>query len=119
MLYRTEIRRSAFTSDVVRLGLHGVPEEDENVDPAVRDHRAELLVAAEGPRFQPDHGVHEGLACEDLLQLLLHQAARRPRADELVVQEHFPVPAHPFDEVPLAVVVRDKRDVLRDLHTPP
>ena len=39
--------------DVVRVRLHRIPEEDHDVDPALGDHRAELLIAPERPGLEP------------------------------------------------------------------
>ena len=65
---------------VVGLRLERVPEEDEEVDVARGDHRAELLVAAERPALQLDDPDPE---------LVLEQRAGRPRRDQVVRHQHL------------------------------
>jgi len=51
---------------VMRLGQHGVPEEDQGVDPAFRDTGPHLLIPPERTGFQALHGGRRALVAKQL-----------------------------------------------------
>ena len=59
MFHTTASRRRASHVRVVGLRLERIPEEDEEVDLALGDQRAQLLVAAERPALQLLDGLAE------------------------------------------------------------
>src|SRR5919202_2499118 len=86
---------------IVGLRLERVPEENEAVDAALGDARADLLVAAQRPALKALHLE---------VELLLEQAAGGPRREQLVLGQQVAVEARPLEELALLAVVRDERD---------
>jgi hypothetical protein len=88
---------------LVRMGLERIPEEDEHVELARGDERADLLVTAERAALEPGH-----------LEVppLRDEPAGGPRGDEVVLAQDRLVVADPREQVFLAAVVRDERDPL-------
>ena len=93
--------------DVVRVRLQRIPEEDHEVDPALSDRRADLLIAAQRPAQEAMHREAE-----------LGRELRAGRAGgvQLVLRERAAVVLRPLQHVGLAVVVRDQRELLAAGH---
>ncbi len=86
---------------VVRLRLERVPEEDQDVDLALRDLGADLLVAAERAALQ---------AGDRQPELVAEQRAGGAGGAEVVLGQQRAVEPGPLREVRLLVVVRDQGD---------
>ena len=67
---------------VMRLGQHGVPEEDQGVDPAFRDTGPHLLIPPERTGFQALHGGRRALVAKQLAQRRVYKTSRGPRAGQ-------------------------------------
>jgi hypothetical protein len=85
----------------VGLRLERIPEEDQEVDRAVGDHRPDLEVAAQRPGLQQAHRQ---------VKFALEHDTGRPRGDQVVFGEHASVEPGPFDQVLLLVVVGNQAD---------
>ena len=88
---------------IVRLGLQGIPEEDDNVDLPFGDFCADLLIAAERARkvtfdLQP--------------RCLGNEFGRRARTAKVESGKRFLIGDRPLDDFVFLVVVRDERDGL-------
>jgi hypothetical protein len=88
----------------VWLRAHRVPEEDEHVQVAGGNQRADLLVTAERPALKAGDGQ---------VQAVAEQAAGRAGRVEDMVGEDVTVVLGPLEQVAFPVVVRDQGDVLR------
>lgn len=86
---------------VMRLRLERIPEEDQDVEPPLRDHRPELQIPTQRPRLE---------ALDWQAELLAQQAAGRARGEKLVLLEKRLVVASPLDDLLLLVIVRHQRD---------
>lgn len=86
----------------MRLGLEGVPEEDQDVDAALGDPGADLLVAADRAAEEPG---------DRQAELELQQAAGGAGGVDRVVVQGFQVVLGPAEQVGLLVVVRYEGDV--------
>ncbi len=91
----------------MRLGLQGVPEEHQEVDPALGDRGADLLVTAQRSAEE---------AVDGQAELGGQQRARRPGCVKLMGAQRLNVEPRPLEHVRLAVVVRDQRDPLATRH---
>ena len=87
--------------------LQRVPEEDHEIDPALDDGGADLLVAAE-------RAAHE--AADPEAELGGQERAGGAGGVEIVLAEGPSVVLCPVEQVRLAVVVRDERDLLAHAH---
>ena len=85
------------------LGGQRVGEEDDHIDAPFDDHRADLLVTAEGAAVVAAHGQ---------AGLLGDHAGGGAGAAQEVAGEDLAVFLTPGDELRLFIVVGDKRDVL-------
>ena len=86
------------------LGLECIPEEDEKVELAARDHRPDLLIATEGTALK----LHDRK-----IQFAREQGACRAGRVQLVIGERVAVEPRPLQQIGFLVVVRDERDPLR------
>jgi hypothetical protein len=89
------------------LRFEWIPEENEEIDLAIDDLRADLLIPAEGAAFE---------ALDGEFQFLLQYRSRGARGVDLVVGEKVAVELGPFNQVPLLVVVSHERDFLVHPH---
>src|SRR6516162_759253 len=87
----------------MRLGLQGIPEEDQEVDLPFHDLAADLLVAPERTALQ-GHDVEP--------QRLAKETARRSSCVELMSRQQLPVEPRPLQELLLLVVVCNQRETL-------
>src|SRR4051794_8702211 len=93
--------------DVVRLRLERIPEEDHEIDAAFGNARPDLLVAAERAREES----------RDLeIELTGEERAGGTGAEQVVTRECAPVVTRPFEEVDLAIVVRNEGEALARVH---
>ena len=91
----------------MRMRLEGIPEEDHEVDPAFHDRRAHLLVPAE-------RTAHE--AADAKIELGGEEGTGGTGGVEIVLAQGSAVVPRPLEQVSLAVVVRDERDLLANAH---
>src|SRR5262245_63150441 len=91
----------------MRMRLERIPEEDDEVDPALGDAGPDLLVAAQGAAQVEIH-------LEP--QLGFEQVAGRARGEQLVALERAAIVASPLQEIVLAIVVGDESDALSLVH---
>ena len=87
----------------MRLWFEWIPEEDEDVDEAIGDPSAKLLVTSK--RAAP-----KSLDSETCV--FIHEPAGRPRADENVLRQFRAVVGGPCEQLIFHVVVGDERDPL-------
>jgi len=78
MFQTTAMRRRAFTSSVMRVRLEWIPEEDQQLDLALRDLGADLLVASQRPALQLVDGKSD---------LFFEQLASRAGGKQLVLRQ--------------------------------
>ena len=101
----------------MRVRLHRIPEEDNDIHFSLGNERPELLVAAEGPGFQFDDRVFELPPVAQLFQQgFLDEFPRCSRAGELMVENDLSVPPRPFHEVFLTVIVGNEGNSFRMAH---
>lgn len=100
--------QQGFDVYIVRLRLHRVPEENQNVNLALDNHCPELLVAAERTRLQFRNDIRRDSLMSSG-ECLLDQATGRARTDEFVMEQELPVPIHPLHQITLAMIVRNER----------
>src|SRR6202035_2447843 len=86
---------------VMRLWLQRIPEEDQQVDLALGDPGADLLVTT--VRAAAEAGNRES-------ELLLQQVTGRGGREQLVTGQQVQVVFRPFEHVALLIVVRDQGD---------
>lgn len=86
---------------VVRHGLQGIPEKNDDVYFPLRDFGADLLVAAERPRK---------IAFDLQPRRLRDEFCRRTRAAEVELRQRFFVGERPLYDFVFLVVVRDESD---------
>lgn len=88
---------------IVRLGLQGIPEEDDNVDLPFGDFCADLLIAAERARK---------IAFDLQPRRFGNEFCRRARAAKVELGKRFLIGDRPLNDLVFLVVVRDERDGL-------
>jgi hypothetical protein len=88
----------------MRLRAHRVPEEDQHVELAEGDERADLLVAAERAALE---------AGDRQVECFAQQPAGGAGSVQGVPGEQVPVVLGPLEEVVLLAVVGDQGDALR------
>jgi hypothetical protein len=86
---------------VVRVRLEWIPEEDQQVDLALRDLRADLLVASQRPALQLVDGKSD---------LFFEQLASRAGGKQLVLRQDVPIEACPLQEILLLIIMRHEGD---------
>ena len=101
MLQTIATRSSAFNVRVVRMRLQRVPQEDQDVDLALGEAGADLLVAAVGAAPEAGNGQ---------AKLLGQQMAGRGGCEQVVSVEEIEVVLGPLQHVPFLIVVRDQGD---------
>ena len=92
-----------FDVRVVRLRLERVPEEEQAVEVAFGDFRADLLVAAEWSAFELQ---------DRQAKLVLDERARCAGGGKMMMFKHGEMFAHPIKHFAFAVVVRNECDAL-------
>jgi hypothetical protein len=92
---------------VVRLHLERIPEEDQQIELTLSDHRPDLLVAAEWPALQ---------FVDAHPQLTLEERPGGPGGIQVMLSQERTVVSRPFQEILLLVVVRDQGDPFLLLH---
>jgi len=88
-----------FDVGIVRMWLQRVPQEHQQVDLALGDAGADLLVTA--VRAAQEAGGWQA-------RLLLQEVTRRGRREQLVTGQQIQVVPGPLEHVPLLVAVRDQ-----------
>ena len=86
---------------IVRLRLKRIPEENQQVDLAIGDPGADLLVAAEGPAAETGDGQ---------VEFFVKQPPGGTGGIQAVPGQDRAVESGPFGEVLFSAVVRDERD---------
>src|SRR5258708_40369241 len=89
------------------MGRERIPEEDDQIELPLRDHRADLRVTAAWATEQRAHGGADRVG---------HELRGVSRAAELRIAEQRAVPGGPLDHVLLLSIVRDERDPLSCVH---
>ena len=84
---------------VMRMRLQRIPQEHQQVDLALGDAGADLLVTAVRPAAEAGHRQAE---------LLLEEMTRRGRCEQLVTGQPVEVVLGPLEHVLLLIVVRDQ-----------
>jgi hypothetical protein len=87
----------------MRLWFEWIPEEDEDVDEAIGDPTAELLVATKWAATKSLHGES---------RMFIHEPTGRPRADQDVLRQFRAVVGGPREQLIFHVVVGDECDSL-------
>ncbi len=95
----TAMRRSAVDVRVVRLRLRRIPEEDQQVQLALRDHGSDLLVATK-------RAAQKLAYCES--ELRLEQGSGGPRREQIVSAKDAAVESSPLEQTPLLIVMGDQ-----------
>ena len=88
---------------VMRLGLQGIPEKDDDVDLPFRDFCADLLISAERARK---------IAFDLQPRRFSNEFGRRARAAKVELGKRFLIGDRPLNDLVFLVVVRDERDGL-------
>lgn len=88
---------------IVRLGLQGIPEKDDDVDLPFGDLCADLLIAAERARK---------IAFDLQPRRFGNEFCRRARAAKVELGKRFLIGDRPLNDLVFLVVVRDERDGL-------
>lgn len=92
-----------FDVGVMRLGLQGIPEKDDDVDLPFRDFCADLLISAERARK---------IAFDLQPRCLGNEFGRRARTAKVESGKRFLIGDRPLNDLVFLVVVRDERDGL-------
>jgi hypothetical protein len=92
---------------VVRLRLQRIPEENHEVDAAVDDPRADLLIPTERPAQE---------ASNRQAELRRKQCSRRACCKQFVMDKRAAIVPGPVQQVALTVVMRDQRHTLSRRH---
>src|SRR6516162_1919940 len=110
MFHTTAMRNNARTSGSCGSDCRGSQEEDEDVEPPLRDSRADLLIPAQGPALQLAHVYPE---------FLFQQLTGRPCGIQLMLEQQEPVEHRPLQQIALFVIVRHQRNSLLLFHRRP
>src|SRR5258708_1434299 len=94
----------------MRVRLEWIPEEDQQLDLALRDLGADLLVASQRPALQLVDGKSD---------LFLKQLASRAGGKQLVLCQDVPIEACPLQEILLLIIMRHEGDAFLLSHPLP
>ena len=87
-----------------------IPEEDQQLDLALRDLGADLLVASQRPALQLVDGKSD---------LFFEQLASRAGGKQLVLRQDVPIEACPLQEILLLIIMRHEGDAFLLSHPLP
>src|SRR5258708_19055091 len=94
----------------MRVRLKWIPEEDQQLNLALRDLGADLLVASQWPALQLVDGKSD---------LFLEQLASRAGGKQLMLRQDVPIEACPLQEILLLIIMRHEGDAFLLSHPLP